>query len=133
MKKALLAMVFASTILLLAGCARNYDTNLKVDMVEFTYSPADLTVPAGREITLNLTNNGAVVHEFVIMNLGKEATIPFSDDDEGNIYWEHEVEPGSSIAVTFTAPDEPGEYEVVCGTAGHLENGMKAKLTVVKP
>ena len=119
--------------LALTGCGKNYSTELTVDMTEFMYSPTEFTIPAGQEITLTLKNDGAVGHEFVIMNFGKTATLPFSDDDEGNIYWEHEVEPGNTETVTFTAPSELGDYEVVCGTAGHLENGMQAKLTVVNP
>ena len=133
MKKLVILPLLLLTALMFSACGQGSSTELTVDMTEFMYSPTEYTIPAGQEITLTLVNNGAVVHEFVIMNFGKTATIPFSDDDEGNIYWEHEVEPGNTETVTFTAPSEPGEYEVVCGTAGHLENGMQAKLTVVNP
>ncbi|RME86897.1 MAG: hypothetical protein D6770_10800 [Anaerolineae bacterium] len=108
-------------------------TSLKVDMVDFMFEPQDLTVPAGAEITIELTNKGAVDHEFVIMKLGTEATPPFDDDDEPNIYWEAEVEAGDSGTFTFTAPAEPGKYQVVCGIPGHLEAGMVGSLTVVSP
>jgi len=133
MKRYSTLIVILLAALFLSGCAKKYSTELTVDMAEFMYSPAEFTIPAGQEITLTLTNKGAVVHEFVIMNFGKAVSVPFSDDDEGNIYWEHEVQPGGSETVTFTAPSDIGDYEVICGTAGHIENNMRATLTVVNP
>lgn len=108
-------------------------TSFTVDMVEFTFTPSSFVVPAGQEITITANNNGAVVHEFVIMNLGETVGENFGDEDEGNIYWEVEVDPAGSKTVTFTAPSEPGEYQVVCGTEGHYIAGMIASLTVVAP
>ncbi len=103
---------------------------ISTTMKEFTFDPNSFTVPKGAKVTLKLNNMGALQHEFVIMNLGKQATIPFDDDDEGNIYWEQELDPGENMSVEFTAPSDPGEYQVVCGTPGHLEQGMMAKLIV---
>lgn len=108
-------------------------TNLKVDMTEFMYNPAEFTVPAGQEITLELTNNGAVVHDFIILNLGADIGNGFESLDEPNIYWKAELQPGTSETLTFTAPSQPGEYQVVCGIPGHYVAGMQAKLNVVSP
>ena len=105
---------------------------LEIEMKEFTFIPDTFTVPAGTEVTLNLTNSGALEHEWVIMIYGKEATIPFNEDDEANIFWEHELDAGAEASVTFTSPSQPGEYQVVCGTPGHLEQGMKGKLVVTE-
>lgn len=128
-----------STIMLVcmfivAACGGNRpSTNLKVDMVEFIFTPAEFVIPAGQEITITAVNNGAVIHEFVIMNFGQTIGEDFGDEDEGNIYWEVEAEPGKTVTATFTAPTEPGEYQVVCGTEGHFIAGMVGKLTVVAP
>ena len=128
-----------STIMLVcmfivAACGGNRpSTNLKVDMVEFIFTPAEFVIPAGQEITITAVNNGAVIHEFVIMNFGQTIGDDFGDEDEGNIYWEVEAEPGKTVTATFTAPTEPGEYQVVCGTEGHFIAGMVGKLTVVGP
>ena len=73
-----------------------------------------------------------MVHEFVIMKLGKTVGDDFGPEDEGNIYWEIEAEAGKTNSATFTAPTEPGEYQIVCGTQGHFVAGMVGKLTVVK-
>lgn len=116
-----------------AGGGGQASTNLEVDMVEFMYNPDAYTVPAGQEITIELKNSGAIVHDFVIMKLGTQVSMPFDDNDKDNVYWEHEVGAGQSDTVTFTAPSEPGEYQVVCGIPGHMEAGMIGTLTVVAP
>jgi uncharacterized cupredoxin-like copper-binding protein len=121
-------------IFIVTACGGNRpSTKLKVDMVEFIFTPAEFVIPAGQEITITAVNNGAVIHEFVIMNFGQTIGDDFGDEDEGNIYWEVEAEPGKTVTATFTAPTEPGEYQVVCGTEGHFIAGMVGKLTVVSP
>jgi uncharacterized cupredoxin-like copper-binding protein len=108
-------------------------TSLNVVMTDFHYSPDSFIVPAGQEITMNATNNGAVVHEFVIMKFGTKVTKDFTAEDKKNVYWMVELQPGDQTNTKFTAPSEPGEYQVVCGTPGHFISGMIGKLTVVAP
>ena len=133
MKKSLflVAVVLILSLVLTACGASDPSTNLKVDMVEFMFEPSDYSIPTGQEITLDLSNNGAVVHEFVIMKFGTNVGENFGDEDEANIYWEAELDPGRSDTFTFTAPSQPGEYQIVCGTEGHYQAGMVGKLTVV--
>ncbi len=107
-------------------------TTLDIQMTDFSYSPAALTIPAGKEITLNLKNNGKVTHEFVIIKLGQAVTPPFGDDDEDKVYWEPEAEPGQAVSVKFTAPVAAGTYTVVCGQPEHMEAGMTGTLAVVQ-
>jgi uncharacterized cupredoxin-like copper-binding protein len=127
-----LFVLFVLAALVLASCGGGgASTNIDVTFAEFTFTPNAFTVPAGQEITLHAVNNGAVIHEFVIMKLGQTVGDDFGDEDEDNIYWEVEVEVGKEATVTFTAPSEPGEYQVVCGTEGHFVAGMVGSLTVV--
>lgn len=114
---------------LLSACGPK-TVNLTATLQEYSFTPNQFEVPANAEVNLTLINDGTLEHEFVIMNLGLMATPPFSDDDEPNIFWEKELLPASSEVVTFTAPGQKGEYEVVCGIPEHLENGMIASLTV---
>jgi plastocyanin len=131
--KRIFIVVFLALVFVLTACGGGKpSTNIKVDMVEFTFTPAEFTIPAGQEITITVANNGAVLHEFVIMKFGQTIGDDFGDEDEGNIYWEVESEAGKTVTATFTAPTEPGEYQVVCGTAGHFISGMVGKLIVVK-
>jgi uncharacterized cupredoxin-like copper-binding protein len=118
--------------LLLSACGGNGPANLNVVATDFAFTPAELTVAAGEEVSLTLTNNGSVEHEWVIMEAGYRMTTPFDDDDEPHVYWEGAVAAGESMTFAFTAPSEPGEYQVVCGIPGHVEAGMTGTLTVTE-
>lgn len=126
-------ILFLTLSLLLVSCGGSGPTTtLNVSMTDFQFSPNQYTVPAGEDITLNIVNSGAVVHNFVIMELGTEATPPFDEDDQANVYWEEvDIQPGGDFSTSFTAPSEPGEYQVICRTEGHIVSGMIGKLVVV--
>ncbi len=132
MKKQLLILVMV-VIPILAACGGGNaaKTSYRVTLTDFAYSPNELTVPAGQEITLDAANTGAVVHNFIIMNLGTSAGTEYTAEDDANVYWKLEIPAGGSTTTTFTAPSEPGEYEIVCSTPGHLQAGMMGKLVVV--
>jgi uncharacterized cupredoxin-like copper-binding protein len=101
-------------------------------MTDFQFSPNSFTVPAGEQITLKSTNSGAVVHNFIIMNLGYDVGNEFDKEDEENVYWRLEIAPGGATETNFTAPEEPGSYEIVCSTPGHVQAGMLGTLSVVE-
>ena len=116
--------------LVLTACGSNKVT-LKVTTTDVGYDSATYTVPAGTEVTLNMTNNGVLEHEFAILKLGEHVTPPFGPKDEDKILWELDaVQTGTTKSDTFTAPTEPGEYDIICGVAGHIERGMIATLIV---
>lgn len=127
----ILVVVLGLSLILTACGGGGPSTELKLNMTDFMFEPIDFTVPAGQTITMTATNNGAVEHEYVIFKLGTDAGDKFGDEDEENIYWELEVQPGGTVTDTFVAPSEPGEYYVTCGIEGHLEAGMVATLIVV--
>ena len=132
MKKILIILTLAASLVLTScGASKSGSTKLDVTLTDFQFSPNQFTVPAGKEISLNISNTGAVVHNFVIMKKGQSAGNEFTDTDETNVYWQVELAPGGSAQTSFTAPSDPGDYEVVCKTPGHLQAGMTAKLTVV--
>jgi uncharacterized cupredoxin-like copper-binding protein len=135
MKKALFLIVQALGFsLILAACAAaGPSKSVSVTITDFTFTPNTFTVPAGEPISFSASNNGAVLHDFIIMKLGYEVKEQFGDADRANIYWQKEnIQPGDSVTDTFTAPGEPGEYQIICGIAGHFQAGMAAKLIVVK-
>ncbi len=132
MKRIFIVVAFLfSLILVSCGGGRGASTTINVTMTDFQFQPSHFTVPAGQEITFKASNNGTVVHNFVIMKLGATSGDTFGEEDVPNMYWENELQAGGSVETTFTAPSEPGEYEVVCRTPGHIIAGMTAKLTVV--
>ncbi len=123
--------VLFSLLLVSCGGASDPSTTIDVRMTDFQFQPSQFTVPAGQEISFSSSNNGAVVHNFVIMKLGTTAGPMFDEEDIPNVYWEVELVPGATTETSFTAPTEPGEYQVVCRTEGHIASGMTSKLIVV--
>lgn len=118
----------------LAACANSApSTDIHIALTDFQFSPARFTVPAGAEITVTATHDGAVVHDFIIMNYGAEVGDKFDEDDRVNIYWELKVRPNGTETASFAAPVQPGVYQILCGTPGHLQAGMVGTLTVVDP
>ena len=132
MKKILFFLAVLVTMVLASCGGGGPSTTINVTLTDFQFTPNQFTIPAGQEITLNVVNTGAVVHNFVIMKLGTTAGPAFEDDDNANVFWqERDIPPGGDISVTFTAPADPGEYQVVCRTEGHIASGMVGKLIVV--
>jgi uncharacterized cupredoxin-like copper-binding protein len=126
MRLKLFPAVLAVTALGLAGCgggdgdgaSGDATTSIEVmgeDSLEF--NPDAFTVPAGEEVTVELTSGG-VEHDFVIEGLGGEDVEVVHADA------------GQTETGTFTA-DEAGTYTVYCSVPGHREAGMEATLEVV--
>ena len=136
MKKLVACVGVLTLSVLLAACvgkASAPSRSISVTMTDFQFMPNRFTVPAGEQINFTATNQGGVEHSFVIMKLGSEVNANFSDKDQANVYWEQTAIPaGQNVTATFTAPNEPGEYEIVCAVHGHIEAGMLGKLNVVK-
>jgi uncharacterized cupredoxin-like copper-binding protein len=135
MKKMIPAMILAAAALALSACggASGPTKSIKVTMTDFAFSPNSFTVPAGEQISVDITNNGAVAHSFIIMQGGHEVQQHFTDADKSAVLWEvTAIPPGENVKNSFAAPSEPGTYQLVCGVAGHFEAGMVGKLNVVK-
>lgn len=129
MRRIVVGVVFV-LVLTLTACGSN-KTTLNVTATDEGYDSSTYTVPAGKEVTLNMTNKGVLEHEFAILKLGEHVTPPFGEKDEDKILWELDgVEAGTTKSATFTAPTEAGEYDVICGIPGHIEKGMIATLIV---
>jgi uncharacterized cupredoxin-like copper-binding protein len=124
--------------LLLAACggagSAGGPTTLKVDMSEFMFAPQALTVPAGQPITLDLKNIGSIEHDFIILKKGVVLQGKFDPEKQtDDIYFHAMLDAGKADTFTFSAPTEPGEYQLICGIPGHFQAGMFGTLTVVAP
>jgi len=111
-------------------------TDLAVTTSDFQFSPDSWTVPAGEEISIDITNEGSVLHEWVLMQPGvsieSEADLPETEEEllADFVYVEDEVEAGATKTLTFTAP-EAGTYQIICAIETHFDAGMEGSLTVV--
>ena len=65
----IIVAVFLSLMLVSCGGGGSSAT-INVTMTDFQFQPNQFTIPAGQEIAFHATNNGAVVHNFVIMKEG---------------------------------------------------------------
>lgn len=122
--------------LAMAGCSSGPgkpSKSLNIEMSEFKFDPTNMVVYAGQEIILNLTNNGAIEHDFTILKKDAKASIPFDKEKQAaDILVEYKLGAGKTASFTFILP-EAGDYSVICGIQGHMESGMVAKITAVNP
>jgi uncharacterized cupredoxin-like copper-binding protein len=131
MKRTVLSVLLLTTLILSACGQSKPSSEINVEMTDFAFTPNQYIVPAGQQITLHAHHAGLVEHDFVIMKLNTDVGGHFNEDDLVNVYWQIKIQPGESQTVTFTAPDQPGLYQIVCGMAGHVEAGMVGKLEVI--
>ena len=102
---------------------------LHVKARDLNFDQTQLAVPAGAEVTLNLTNEGSLEHNWVLVH--EEAELATTTPaDAINQAASEVLAGGKSTTLTFTAP-EPGSYQYVCTVPGHALAGMVGKLTVV--
>lgn len=69
------------------------DETFSLTIKDHTFSPAEITIPAGKKVKLLVTNQDASAEEFESFELKREKVIA-----------------GNSEATIFLGPLEPGEY-----------------------
>jgi plastocyanin len=106
-----LALAACSSSATAAPNAQTFNVNA---LDTFKYDPPALTVKVGQPVHVVLANKGALVHTFVIDELGVKIS---------------NVQGGATGEVTFT-PAQAGTYVYYCDTPGHKDAGMKGTLTV---
>jgi uncharacterized cupredoxin-like copper-binding protein len=132
MYKAIAMMVMLLVVTVVGGCgappssssgghdgehnqpAASGGRELKFTAKEFEFSPKELRLKTGEKVNITLSNTGALEHDLKL--------------DALKIHI-HTL-PGKTTKGSFTAPTQPGEYEIPCTIAGHKEQGMVLKLIV---
>lgn len=97
---------------------------------------------AGVPIELTLVNEGALDHDFSIVEIPLRGEVGGAEEEEmegHDMTMEMEeldvhvsAAAGQSATITFT-PSAPGEYEYFCTVPGHRESGMVGTLVVTAP
>ncbi len=127
--------VALSLVLVACGDSSGPSTSITAQVDDFKFTPTSWAVPAGQEITITLSNTGAVEHEWVLLRPGvritRESDLPDTEEAllSEFVYWETELEAGDSKTLAFTAP-AAGKYQVICAIEDHFNAGMEAELTV---
>lgn len=111
-------------------------------MTTMAYSPKQISVSAGAEVTLTLKNSAtseAMIHNAVIIEAGKQtavsdaaleagATAGYLPDASMYIAATSLAQPGETVELIFTAPTKKGTYQYICTYPGHT--AMKGLMIV---
>jgi uncharacterized cupredoxin-like copper-binding protein len=101
-----------------------------VTLKEFTLTPQHPTMAAGK-VTFNVTNNGNLTHEFVVLKTDQPAGSLLKGgraDESGNVGELGDLAPGKSKALSLLL--KPGHYALICNLPGHYKAGQYADLNV---
>lgn len=90
--------------------------SLAVSLTDFALNPDRLSAPAGRGLTISVTNDGQAPHTFAV-------------DTGAGVRETPQLEPGQAATLVVPAL-EPGEYRVFCSVPGHEDLGMVGSLIV---
>ena len=113
---------------------------LSLTATDIAYNVNHIEVIAGEMVKLTLHNEGALEHDFSIMEMPHTGEVMAEEAAHGSDGHEMTVDPevhvaapiGDSSSIAFT-PSEPGEYEFFCTVEGHKEAGMVGTLVVTGP
>ena len=139
MSKKRAVMIVGTALLMAVGACSSDDegaaTSIEAITTEFAFSPDAWTVAAGEEITIEVTNGGSILHEWVLLKEGveisSEADLPATEEEllADFVYVEEEIEPGETKTLKFEAP-AAGTYQIICALEGHFNAGMEGSLIV---
>ena len=134
-------LLVAAALMVLSACSAGQAksaTDVTMEMTDFAYSPASITIPAGEPVTLTIKNAGNIEHDFVVEKI--DATTDMLQDSGSEAHHAHGEKQNYDLHVSANAGEtsvleltvsEPGTYEVFCSVPGHKEAGMIGKLNVV--
>jgi putative heme-binding domain-containing protein len=114
---------------------------------QMLYDKTLIVVEAGKPVELILINDDQMPHNLLVVSPGTAEEIgtaaekmPLEPDAQGRLYVPDSpkvlhatrmIDPGQQTKLSFTAPDEPGDYQYVCTFPGHWRR-MLGTLAVVK-
>lgn len=103
---------------------------------QMKYKQTEFTVAPGETIELvfeNTATSPSMVHNVVLLTSTEDAVFErvgeagmsagssndYVPEDDAIIAYTEVAQPGETVSVTFTVPEEPGEYGYVCTYPGH--------------
>ena len=117
-----LGIAACGLVLAAVACGDDDDTEggrtIEVTATDYRFTPSDISVEPGEDVTIRLVNNGAMPHN-IRFELPDES---FELDDD--------VSPGDSAELRITAPEQTGDYVFYCPVSNHRALGMEGTLAV---
>jgi uncharacterized cupredoxin-like copper-binding protein len=118
--------------------AAQVPTTIQATLKEWSIQISSSTVPAGK-VTFQVSNQGAIEHEMVILRTDVAPTaLAMNSDEPGtaledstvvkNVGEVDEVAPGATKSDTFDLT--PGKYVLICNEASHYQAGMEIAFVV---
>jgi plastocyanin len=136
-RRRLLWLVLSPGLLALAAsaCGGGADASAEARIaIHFSkFVPAELTVPAGVPLTLELVNEDPIEHEWLVGDADfhqrhRTGTEPFHDGTPTEV-----TIPALETRTTIVTFESPGEYQYICHLPNHEEYGMVGVLKVIDP
>ena len=93
-----------------------------LEATEFAFKPDKLSMPADREITIRLKNEGVVAHNLIVVKGRDEEKRPKIES----------IQKGDTAELTLRFADA-GTYDFYCDVPGHKQAGMRGTIRVVPP
>ncbi len=134
-------MILGMLAVLLTACASTSavpSTKIAIDLQDFVFAPASITIPANQPVTFTFTNSGSQEHDFVIEKISvTDVKMEGSMEhhmmsDSASEYDLHIATPaGSTSELSFVAA-QAGTYKIFCSVPGHKDAGMVGELVVTQ-
>lgn len=109
---------------------------VRIELSEYAFTPTQVTLKAGKPVTLKVVNTGRAVHMMASQYLGsQDLEIEGADMevDAPNGVKYVKLQPGKSAEIKFT-PAQKGTFDFACevktGGRSHRDRGMKGQLVV---
>jgi len=131
-----------SLAMLLAACSSSGGSTggsadprtIQVSMVDaLQFNPDEISAAAGETVRFEITNDGQLVHEFLI---GTEAAQAEFEGEMADGEMDHDTDAGVSVdagqteTFEYTFGDAGSDLLAGCHEPGHYEGGMVATITV---
>ena len=104
---------------------------VRIEMTEFAFRPAVISVVAGRAVLLRFVNRGQLAHQFETQYL-QALPVRIADDStlvEAPGATFVRLEPAAAASIEFY-PTRRGRFAFACTIEGHREAGMRGTLEV---
>lgn len=124
-------LLAAVPLLLLPSAGAQMQATVRVEMSEFAFRPATISLPAGQPVRLVLVNKGQIAHQFEAEYLHALAVRIVSDSVYAEVsgFTVIRLDPGREARIEFL-PQRKGRFVFACTIEGHREAGMHGILDV---